>query len=202
MSKRSYAGTYAVRGLQALVCLVLVTGVFTRNPSVVVNALLGLAVTFVPGVIERDYRVTLGPGPALWVTMAVLLHSVGMLGLYDSVPWWDHLTHTLSATVVAGAAYAVVHAVDIHESRVHLDDTFMAVFLLVTTLGLGVLWETMEFVARDLASALHLRPVLILYGADDTIADLVYDALGGLLVAWFGTRRLDGLANVIADRLD
>lgn len=192
---------YAVRGMQTLVLAVLAVGVLTRNPSVVVNAVLGFLVTLLPGVLERDYSVTLGPGPALWLTTAVLLHSVGMLGLYDAVGWWDHLTHTLSATVAAGAAYAVVHAIDIHEPHVYLPPTFMGVFLLLTTLGLGVVWEALEFVARELAIALDMEPVLILYGVDDTIVDLVYDALGGLLVAWLGTERLDRLSAVIEARL-
>lgn len=193
---------YVVRGMQAAVLAVLAIGVATRNPSVVVNAGLGLLVTLVPGVLERDYSVTLGPMPALWVTAAVLLHSVGMLGLYDAVVWWDHLTHTLSAAVVAGAAYAVVHAVDEHEPRVALPPAFMGVFLLVTTVGLGVVWETMEFAVRELAIAVGMDPVLVVYGVDDTIVDLVYDGLGGLLVAWFGTGRLDALSAAIQARLD
>ncbi|WP_227261560.1 hypothetical protein [Salarchaeum japonicum] len=190
-----------VHALQALVALVFAAGVATRNPSVAVNALLGLLVTFVPNALERDHGVVLGPLPALWVTLAVFLHSVGMLGLYDSVVWWDHLTHTFSAGVVAGAAYAVVHAVDLHTDAIYLPSPFVGVLLVVVTLGFGVLWETAEFVARDLATLLGFRPVLVVYGVEDAIVDLAYDALGGLLVAWFGTARLDRISREIEGRL-
>ena len=190
-----------VHALQAAVALVFVVGVVTRNPSVAVNALLGLLVTLVPNVLERDYGVVLGPLPALWVTLAVLLHSLGMLGLYDTLVWWDHLTHTFSAGVAAGAAYAAVHAVDLHTDRLYLPPPFIGVLLIVVTLGFGVLWETAEFVARDLAIRFGFRPVLVVYSLEDAIVDLAYDALGGLLVAWFGTTRLDSVSRELEARL-
>ncbi|MEE6209563.1 hypothetical protein U3A55_05280 [Salarchaeum sp. III] len=190
-----------VHALQALVALVFVVGVVTRNPSVAVNALLGLLVTLAPNVLERDYGVVLGPLPALWVTVAVLLHSIGMLGLYDSIVWWDHLTHTVSASVVAGAAYAAVHAVDLHTEDIYLPPPFVGVLLVVVTLGFGVLWETAEFVARDLAIAFGFRPLLVVYSLEDAIVDLAYNALGGLLVAWFGTTRLDRISRELEGRL-
>lgn len=190
-----------VHALQALVALVFVGGVVTRNPSVAVNALLGLFVTLAPNVLERDYGVVLGPLPALWVTVAVLLHSIGMLGLYDSIVWWDHLTHTVSASVVAGAAYAAVHAVDLHTEDIYLPPPFVGILLVVVTLGFGVLWETAEFVARDLAIHLGFRPLLVVYSLEDAIVDLAYNALGGLLVAWFGTTRLDHISRELEARL-
>ncbi|QDX40507.1 hypothetical protein [Salarchaeum sp. JOR-1] len=190
-----------VHALQALVALVLVGGVVTRNPSVAVNALLGLLVTLAPNALERDYGVVLGPLPALWVTLAVLLHSVGMLGLYDAIVWWDHLTHTLSASVVAGAAYAAVHAVDLHTDDIYLPPPFVGALLVVVTLGLGVVWETAEFVARDLAIAFGFRPLLVVYSLEDAVVDLAYNALGGLLVAWFGTTRLDRVSRELEGRL-
>jgi len=73
------------RILQLGVALMLAVGLLTLNTSVVVNASLALAVTALPAVLERDYRIPLDAGLTLWITSAVFLHTLGMYGLYDGI---------------------------------------------------------------------------------------------------------------------
>lgn len=183
--------------MQAAIAVVLLVGLWTRNVSVVVNATLSLAVTFLPAALARDRGVRLGVGVTLWLTAAVLLHTVGMLGLYDDVPWWDHVTHTLSATVVAGVGYAAVKAVDDYTDAIHFPPEFLFLFVLLFTLALGVLWEVLEFAARLFSDAVGVETVLVQYGLDDTVVDLVFDAVGATLVALFGARGLARLADAV-----
>lgn len=192
----------ASRLLQAAIVAVLVAGVARGSVGVAVNAAVALAVTALPAVLERDPRVALDPRLTLYLTAAVLLHAVGMLGLYDDVWWWDHLTHTLSATVVAAAGYAGARALDRHSPALALPREFMAAFVLLLTLALGVAWEVLEFAARGLADALGMEPVLVQYGLEDTVMDLVFDAVGALLVAAFATQRLGGLVDAASALLD
>ena len=168
----------------------LVVGVVTLNVSVVVNATIGLAVTFLPALLRRDFSLHLSPGVTLWVALAVLLHTIGMAGPYRTVWWYDNLTHGISAALVAGVGYATVSALDEHRSDLDLPGPFLAVFILLLTLAFGVLWEVLEFAAREAAYALDLDPVLVQYGISDTMLDLVFDAVGAVLVAAFGSRHL------------
>lgn len=193
------------RVLQAAIGGILVVGLLTRNLSVVVNATLAFGATFLPAVLRRDYRINLGPWVTLWITAALFLHTVGMLGFYDDFWWYDHVTHTLSATIVATVGYVSARAVDRWSEAIHLPSRFLFVFVLLFTLALGVLWEAAEFGARIGADALGLDPVLVQYGLDDTLVDLLFDAVGAVLVAAFVTERVgglvDSLANSLADRL-
>lgn len=191
----------ASRALQAFVAGIFGYGVLTRNPSLVVNGLLGLAVTFLPGFLERDLRVPLGPWLTLWVTAAVFLHSVGMLGLYEAVWWYDHLTHVVSAALAAGSGYATVRAIDLHYDEVYLPPRFLFVFVLLFTLAFGVLWEVGEFVARLWAIRTGRTAVLVIYGIEDTMLDLVFDAVGAVLVALFGTPWFEGVVQAVRGRL-
>jgi FlaA1/EpsC-like NDP-sugar epimerase len=181
-----------VRLLQTGIAAILLAGVWTRNISVAVNAGLGLAVTFVPAVLKRDYRLHLSPGMSVFVAVAVFLHTVGMLGFYTTVWWYDHLTHAFSASLVAAAGYATARAVDAHRDDLQFPRQFLAVFILLLTLALGVLWEVAEWVAREAALALALDPVLVVYGVEDSLLDLVFDAVGAVAVATLGTRYLAG----------
>ncbi|WP_255152518.1 hypothetical protein [Halorarius halobius] len=183
----------ASRLLQAAIGAVLLVGLATRNLSVVVNATLALSVTFLPGVLARDYGLTVGPGLVLLLTSALFLHTLGMLGLYDGVWWYDHVTHTLSAMLVAGVGYTVTRAVDRYSEAIYLPDRFLAVYIVLVTLAAGVFWEMLEFLAREFAVLLALEPVLVQYGLGDTLVDLVFDAVGAGIVALFGTERFEGL---------
>lgn len=188
------------RLLQGVIAVVLVLGLVRVNVSVIVNALVALAVTFLPAVLERDYRLPLSPGLTLWITAAVTLHAIGMLGPYHTIWWWDHVTHTLSATIVAAVGYATARAIDVYSDSIHLPPQFMFVYILVFTLAFGVGWEVLEFVARAVADALGHDPVLVQFSLEDTIVDLVFDIVGAVLVALFGASRLTGVVNAVVAR--
>ncbi|MGA9402603.1 hypothetical protein [Haladaptatus sp.] len=190
-----------VRYLQFAIASVAFVGLVTRNVGVLINGSFALGVTFLPGVLKRDYRLSLSPTLTLWITVAVCLHAIGMLGLYDEVWWWDHLTHLLSATLVAGVGYATARAFDEHSDAVYFPPRFMFVYVLLFTLAAGVIWEVLEFTTRASAGFIGVKPVLIQYGLSDTIVDLIFDAAGAVLVALFGTTLLAETVETLRTRL-
>ena len=188
---------YSVPVLQAGVVLILAYGVYVWNTAIIVNAALGLGATFLPALLKRDLDLRLSPPLVFFIVLSILLHTLGMVGLYQQTEWWDHLTHLLSAMVVASVAYATVVALDIHREDLYLPPSFLAVFLLTTALAFGVLWEVLEFGARSLGKLAGVKPVLVVFGVSDVTLDLVYDALGAVVVATVGTYRLrDDVRNV------
>ncbi|WP_049898932.1 hypothetical protein [Halococcus agarilyticus] len=192
----------ASRAMQVAIGLILVVGLLTRNASVIVNAALALGATFLPALLARDYRIPLDAGLTLWITSALFLHTLGMLGLYDDLWWWDHVTHTLSATIVAAVGYVTARAIDVHREDVYLPPRFLGVFVLIFTLAFGVFWEVLEFVSRIASAALGLDPVLVQYGLDDSLLDLVFDTVGAVLVAAFGTGAVSEVVDALVARLD
>ncbi|MFT4889989.1 MAG: hypothetical protein ACI9YT_000901 [Halobacteriales archaeon] len=190
------------RGMQATILTILLVGLFEGNPGVVVNATLALGVTLLPGLLARDLDVHLGSGLSLFITLAVLLHSIGMVGLYDRVWWWDHLTHVISASLVASVGYATTGALDEYSDAVYFPPEFLAVFVFLFTVALGVLWELLEHVGRELATAWGFEPVLIVYGLEDTMWDLLFDMIGAVLGAGYASRKLDGTTGAIRQYLE
>ncbi|MFC6835580.1 hypothetical protein [Halomarina ordinaria] len=198
-SARRTVAALARRGrhlLRAGISTVLVEGVRRRNPSVVVNGLVSLALTFAPTLLERRYGTSFHPWQRLWVSGAMFLHALGMLGSYDRVWWWDHVTHTLSASIVGSLAYVFARTSVDGDGERRVRNT--SGFVVGVTLGLGVLWEVFEYIVHALARRLGLEPLLVPYGPYDTAFDLVFDAVGAALVVAFGPR---ALSNVV-DSLD
>ncbi len=182
-------------------------GLERGSVGIIVNTGVALGVTQIPAVLERDYELPMDPRITLWITSAAFLHALGTVGIpsagwnfYSGLGWWDHLTHALSASVVAAAGYATVRAIDTHSDEVYLPPKFIAVIILLFVLAFGVLWELLEYAIGLVAAAFGMPSVLTQYGADDTLWDLIYNTIGGVLVALWGGVYLTDLSTAIADR--
>lgn len=190
------------RSMQVGLGGVLLYGLVVRDVPTIVNAGIALSITFLPALLERDYRLPLEPELVFWLTTAVFLHALGSAGLYDLLGSWDNLTHTLSASIVAAAGYAFVRAIDLHTDDVYLPPKLMFVFVLLFVLAFGVVWELAEFAIDLSARWLGLEAVLTQYGIDDTISDLLFDLVGAVVAAAGGSVYLSAVSHRIAGMID
>ena len=197
------------RAMQVVLVGLIAIGLDRGSVGIVANGAIALAVTYLPAVLERDYQIPMDTGLTLWITTAVFLHALGTVGIpgselsfYQSVWWWDHLTHTLSSSVVAAAGYATVRAIDLHTEEVYLPWQFTFVFVLLFVVAFGVLWEVIEFAVGGVATLLGSGSILTQYGLEDTLLDLVFDTIGGLVVAVWGTAYLGDVIGALTRRLD
>jgi hypothetical protein len=166
------------RALQLVLVGLLGFGVVTMQLGIVVRAGLALGVIRLPALLRREYGYSMDAGLVLWITIAVLLHIGGSLGLYAQYQWYDAITHTVSATLIAGVGYAAFRAVELHSSAIDVPSAFRAVFILVFVLAAGVVWEVLEFA---------LGGFVTVYGVDDIVTDFVFNAVGAAIVAIWGT---------------
>lgn len=208
VSGRTQSGL--VRVLQAMMVVLLGIGLYVGDASIMTNATIGLLVTQLPAVLERKYQMTMNVVLVLWITLAMSLHALGTVplpwldfqSLYGETWWWDHMTHALSSSLVAGSAYAITRALQEHTEHLHMGPRFTLAYLLIFVMAFGVFWELIEFYVAIGAQLLGIPRVLTQYGLDDTVLDLIYNSIGGLLVAVFGTTYLIGISDQLGDRLD
>lgn len=175
----------ATLSLLAAILLAFLEGVRRRNVPAAVNASVSFSAAALPLVVGSVTNVgqepIVGSGLALWVGLAGFLHSVGMLGPYDSVRWWDVLTHAVSAALVAALVYAGALVALGSSSSTRVATAGVVGVTVGLTVGAGVFWELIELVARDLEDRYGVDPVLVHYGWRDTAGDLVVDV--GAVVA-------------------
>lgn len=183
------------------IAVIFYTAVRQRNAPAVLNAGLSFLLVFVPVLVDvlaiRVYGIRAGLTPELplWVAVTGLLHSYGMLGPYDEIDWWDHLTHTLSAALVAALLYAAV-IVAIEYTAVSVGNSLIWATVVLVTLLSGVFWELIELLARDFGRRFDLPPVLEHYGRRDTVLDLFFDVVGAALVVGADLRLFVPMAEV------
>ncbi|WP_049903497.1 hypothetical protein [Halococcus agarilyticus] len=199
-----------VRVMQLILAAIVALAVLSGEVGIVTNAGIALLVTFLPALLERRYTLTMDAGIVLWITTAMFLHAIGTVPLpffdfssaYSSLWWYDHVTHALSSSLVAGVAYATTRALEEHTEYISMPPAFTFVYLLLFIVAFGVVWELLEFLIAESAAAFGTAQVLTQYGLEDTMLDLFYDIVGGVLVAIFATAHLTDISDQLAARLD
>lgn len=181
-----------VRALQFVLVGLIGFGGVTGRTATAASAGIGLGVTLIPALLRREYGYSMDAGLVLWLTLAMLLHTIGAMGLYEQYQWYDEVTHAASSMVIAGVGYASFRALELHSEAIDVPSTFRAVFIVVFVLATGVIWEVMEFALGGLVTV---------YGIDDIVTDFVFNAVGAVIVAVWGTGYVDGLVGFFHDRL-
>ena len=189
------------RLMQGILLAIVIYGLIYGEPKAITNGTMALLITFLPALLKRNYNLPLDPWLGLWITLAVFLHTMGSAGLYARIDWWDHLTHAMSASLVAAAGYTVARAIDLHSDDIHIPSRFAAVYILIVVLAFGVIWELFEFGLDIVADATGIEMPLAQHGLDDTVRDLMFNSLGALVGAVFGQAHLMGVAETVKQSL-
>lgn len=162
-------------------------GLRRHDVAIVVNAVASLVAVVIPQCIELlapvllSVSVSFRPLLSVWIGVAGFLHMIGMIGWYDTVWWWDHVTHTVSAALIAALLYAWLLVVEV-DTRPFVLTASPTVAAVVLTLATGVLWEVVEQAVRLVCERLGIERILKRYGRLDTPLDIVFDGVGALLV--------------------
>jgi len=191
-----------VRLLQLLLAGITIVALARRNLTLVINSGVPLAITFLPAVLRREFDYTMDTGLVVWITLATVLHALGAVALYELYGWYDSLTHTFSASLIAGGGYAIARSVEHHTQAVSFTRGFRGSFVVLFVLAVGVAWEILEFASGGVATLVGGEAVLAQYGTTDIVNDLVFNAAGAVVVATLGSAHFEGIAAWLAGRVD
>lgn len=178
-------GREAERGIRYAIVAIFIAGLRQRSPGALVNAVVAFAGTYLPAVAERTFDVEFRPWQRIYVGTAMMNHAAGMLGPYDDVWWWDSLTHAHSASVLGGSVFAIAR----RRGQDH------RAWVIGAVVGLGVLWELLEYVVHSVANRLGFEPLLVFYSRADAATDIVFDVVGAVLVLLLGDRALGNVVH-------
>ena len=190
-----------VRILQLALVGILGYGLATFQLELALNAGVPLGVTFLPAILRREYSYTMDAGLVLLISVAVFLHALGSLGLYTRYSWYDEITHTVSAVLIAGIGYAVLTALERHSGAIDLPSKLRGVFILVFVLAFGVIWEVFEFGAVWISQTVGVTSPVRVFGIDDIVTDMVFNLVGAILVAVWGTGYFEDFVPFLRRRL-
>ena len=170
-----------------------------------------LLIMLVPRMLKRRFEIEVP-----WVLSIVIVlfcFSSLILGdgmdLYGRFPWWDKLLHAESGFMLSMIALWLIHVIMADNDKyIYFNKWFLCLFLVMFSLGLGALWEiieytydslmgtnTQQFMATTTGSLITAedQPLCGHEALGDTLHDLILDLTGALIVAVYGLLRHDKL---------
>jgi len=170
--------TLISRLMQAGMFAIVVAGFVTGNYTWIPAAAISLFITEIPAILKRNLNMVLPVELNFFIVLALFLHVIGgFSGFYDNISWWDHLTHAMSASLVAALGFVLVVSIDWYVDSIYLPKLFVAFFVIMFTMAFGVLWELMEWLTDELTGS------FLQYSLEDSMLDMLFDGFAGFVVA-------------------
>lgn len=192
----------ATRTIQLLLVGLAGYSVLVAELGQLTNIVVMLLISVVPDALRYRYDLRAQPLIAFLVAAAPFLHAVGALGPYQTIPAFDQVAHALSSTLVAGFGYVLVRVIETESEAVEIPTTLRVAFVLIFATAFGLAWEILEFATGLLSTVTGGEPLLAQYGRSDVALDLLFNTLGALVVALWGTSYFDGLRPPLSRALE
>lgn len=167
---------------RSLLVVIMIVELFQHHFMVSFGALTALVLSVLPMFVFKDYSRTLPRFVELGVTIALLLHVVGLtFNFYHDIDywWWDQMTHFLGTAVIALLAFEFIFTLN-YTRKIYMSKSLMSVFTFCAAMAIGAIWEISELYFDKLFQTQALGDLY------DTMQDLQFDMVGGLVVAIFG----------------
>jgi hypothetical protein len=165
-------------------------GAFTGNLLAIFVAGAALALTFLPELLASRVRLHLPNSflAAIAVFVLATIYLGEMHDFYDRLWWWDLVLHGGSAMGFGILGFLLIFML-FEGDRLAAPPWAVGVLTFCTALSVGALWEIFEY-AADQAFGLNMQKS----GLDDTMGDLVVDAIGAALAGLAGAAYMKGRA--------
>lgn len=151
--------------------------------------LIMFILTLVPVMLEQLYDIDFHWVFELIVSMMIALHMLGTMGAYFWIPMYDSLLHTFSSAALAFIGFSIIFSYN-YSGRIKVSMAFMGIFTFLWTLGIGAVWEIVEFIWDNIVVLFwgSVFPVTYEFGfmqnsLFDTMTDLSLDGTAAVLVA-------------------
>ena len=88
-----------------------------------------------------------------------------------------------------------------HAEGIELPPAFLRAFTLLVVVAMGGIRELFELGIGTVATWMNADPPLVVLGLDDAILDVVFNAIGGVIIAVVGPGYLSELPSTLAGRV-
>ena len=165
--------------------------------------LLSLMLMLIPLFLEAK-KVILLPWPiVLGAAISLLLHGLGLITeWYDTVFWWDKVTHMSSGIVLSALVAIEILLLDLHTESIKIPSIWYLLIIPIAILTLEGIWEILEY-SIDVLLGTGMQ-----HSLTDTVNDITTNLISGIVggigvVMYLRRRSVDEFAaSLEADRLN
>lgn len=167
--------------LKIIMFILLIIAFWKDDLTGVFGCIIGIILSFIPSILHKNFNITLPWILDTLIAFALFLHIGGVvLNVYHTIPYYDSLTHFVSAILVAFLAFVSIYILDKYWKGLHMNKYAMAFIVIIFTMAMGVIWEFFEW-ATDILFQTQEQ-----WGLQDTMKDLFIDTIAGIFIAIVG----------------
>lgn len=156
--------------------------------EVLLLSLLTLFLVYVPILFEKSSSINIPL--ELEALIVIFIYASLFLGsaqgYYTYFWWWDSLLHAVSAIFFGFIGFFILYVL-YKEEKITAGPFIIAVFSFFFALGIGGLWEIIEY-GIDSGFGINMQET----GLPDTMGDLIMDSIGALIASVGGYYYLKG----------
>ena len=167
--------------LKALLLLTIPVEIYNGEYAIATGVLITLIVSLLPSMLSRSLQINLPWEIDLIITLVVFAHAfLGyFLDLYHLVPGFDKFLHFASTAMISILSFMIYYSF-YFTGYIRLRHGALFLFIILTATALGGFWEIIEYTIDNI---FHTR---MQDGLDDTMWDLIFDVIGGVIAAILG----------------
>jgi len=168
--------------LKSALFVLMIISIARNDTFLIISSIVALFFSFLPSIIEKNYKINLPIEFETFVTLFLFLHFAfgEMQGFYDKLIWWDLMLHSSSAVMLGILGFMIVYVL-FYTKEIKGSALFVALFTFSFALCLGAMWEIYEFFA-DMILGFNMQGS----GLVDTMVDLILDLIGAFIAATLG----------------
>ncbi len=167
--------------LKIIMFILLIIAFWEDDLTGVFGCIIGIILSFIPSILHKNFNITLPWILDTLIAFALFLHIGGVvLNVYHTIPYYDSLTHFVSAILVAFLAFVSIYILDKYWKGLHMNKYAMAFIVIIFTMAMGVIWEFFEW-ATDILFQTQEQ-----WGLQDTMKDLFSDTIADIFIALVG----------------
>ncbi|MFH0797918.1 MAG: hypothetical protein V1906_00750 [Candidatus Woesearchaeota archaeon] len=144
---------------------------------------LSLGFALIPEIIRMSYNVKLHWIYDVLFTVIITGHMIGFMGMYEQSLIYDDFLHIIGSFILGIIGFMIIYSYDYSE-KIKITIPFLMFFTILWTLGIGAIWEIVEFLWDNIA-LLSSEYGFAQDSLLDTMTDLSWDFICGVLATMF-----------------
>lgn len=171
-------------GMRILVVFAFLSFLFLGDWIDAVNTALIFLLMMVPSFLKNKYRVYLPLELDLAIVAFIFftLFLGSLRDFYELFPLWDTILHFQSGILLGIVSFVLVYILNEQKTKkLELSPGFISFFAITFSLAISVVWEIYEYTV-DTFLGFNMQES----GLPDIMGDLIFNAIGALIVALVG----------------
>jgi len=168
--------------IRLFIIIALVGAALEKDWTILFISILVLALTFLPSLIEKNYKIHL---PVEFELVIIIFMYASLFlgevkGYYTIFWWWDLILHAGSGIAFGFIGFLILYVL-YKSGKIKANPSTIAMFSFSFGLAIGTMWEIFEF-TLDNSLGINLQKS----GLKDTMWDLIIDGAGALIASFTG----------------